>query len=222
MKKLLLTILISVMAPSVMAVPALQLYINSPDANYDATTQTWVTNASDFELWIITANTDSNPIYDLTLVAAFGGEETMAPSGSFSATSVNSGTPLSQSDMSFGTPPSWGEHAGDYPGAGVYPSWYTEMEVSALVDDYPDAVMDMQPGETGTALGKIFKYQISTDYDYVHLGAYGFWNESDGHFKFVPNSHDAEHCGDPIPEPTTLLLLSFGIAVGGAIKRKMN
>ena len=109
MYKIVFTFLIILMAPAVFAVPAIQLYVNSPDAVYDNTTDTWVVNASDFELWVITSNADSKPIYDLTLVAAIA--DTDIPVDG--ALSIN-GNSVMADDYSYGNPPSWLEKP-EYP-----------------------------------------------------------------------------------------------------------
>jgi len=218
MKRLLVLIatvvLTAMLSQAALAIPALQIYI--PDATWDASTQTWVTGASDFELWIITANTDSKPIYDLTLaVALASGQAPVAGALSIDGTDYDS--------FAYGTPPSWGDDAGDYPPHGIYPTNYVEMYVSPLVNTYPETVHNMQPGSyDDTAPGKIFKFDVSTTYEWVHFDAYGFFNETDGRFTFVPNSHDGEKGRIPppnIPEPTTLLLFGSALAVAGGIKK---
>lgn len=101
MYKIVFTFLIILMAPAVFAVPAIQLYINSPDAVYDNTTDTWVVNASDFELWVITSNTDTKPLYNLTLVAAIAQNETPIDG----ALSID-GSSVMADTYSYGNPPS--------------------------------------------------------------------------------------------------------------------
>ena len=216
MKKLTLTIpmllLAGMLTQSAMAIPALQIYI--PDATWDASSQTWVTGASDFELWVIAANTDTKPIYDLTLAVALAHEQ--APITD--ALSIDGST---YNGFVYGTPPSWGDDAGDYPPHGIYPTNYLEFSIASLVDTAPETVHNMQPGEYGdTAPGKIFKFDISTSYEWLHFDGYGFYNESDGQFKFVPNSHDGEKGGPPrIPEPSTLLLFGSALAIAGGLRK---
>ncbi len=218
MKRLLvltaMVVLTAMLSQAAMAIPALQIYI--PDATWDASTQTWITGESDFELWVIAANTDSKPLYDLTLsVALADGQAPVAGALSIDGTDYNS--------FAYGTPPSWGDDAGDYPPHGIYPTNYTELYIADLVDTYPVIVHNMQPGSyDDTAPGKIFKFDVSTSYDWVHFDAYAFFNESDGRFTFVPNSHDGEKGRIPpptIPEPATLLLFGSALAVVGGIRK---
>lgn len=212
MKKLFVllpALLVLIACQSAMAIPALQIYI--PGAVWNSSSQTWVTDASDFELWVIVANTDSKPVYDLTLVAALDPTEAPVPGAlTIDGTDYDS--------FFYGTPPSWGSNAGNYPPHSIYPSNYAEMQIAALVNTYPETVHNMQPGEFADAApGITFKFQVSTDYEFVHFDAYGFHNESDGLFKFVPNSHDGEY---NIPEPSTLLLFGSALGLAGLVTRR--
>ena len=108
------------------------------------------------------------------------------------------GTSFSSSDYHFGTPPSAAD-SGSLPGHGIYPTNYVEMLIGDVMTA-DEVVMDMQPGEDGSTMGKIFKYRVSTSYDFVHFDAFGYFDPY--HFKFAPPSHDAE-TGTPVPEPVS-------------------
>ena len=84
---------------SAFAIPALQTYINAPDVHWNAGTETWITGSGSFELWVITANTGSKPLYDVTLVAALAsGQAPIAGAltiGGFDYNTFYYGKPLS-------------------------------------------------------------------------------------------------------------------------------
>jgi hypothetical protein len=198
----------------VLAIPSLQTFI--PSASWDAATQTWVTTSGTFELWVIAANTASKPLYDLTLVGALASDQDPVTD----ALTID-GSPVN--DFEYGTPPSWGESSGDYPPHGVYPTNYFELSIASLVNTAPDTVHNMQPGSyDDMAMGKIFKFQVTTSYDWLHFDSYGFLRESDGQFKFSPNSHDSERRIPPppsVPEPGTMLLFGSALALAGAVRK---
>ena len=55
-------------ASSAMAIPVLQIYIDGAD--YDSTTETWITTDSTFDLWVIGDVDSYGTISDLKLSAA--------------------------------------------------------------------------------------------------------------------------------------------------------
>jgi hypothetical protein len=189
---------------SAFGLSAIQLY--SPQGTYNAVTDTWVITESNFELWLITAYTDVKPLYDVTLVAAL--EAGVAPVDG--ALSIGATTPMA-ADFDYGTPPTGGAQTlGPH---GIYPTHYFELLIGDVLDA-PEVVMDMQPGETGTGMGKIFKFQVNSSYDWVHFDAFGYYEDR---LKFAPFSHDAQFF---VPEPATVVLFSIGLIGGGLVRRR--
>ena len=177
------------------AVPALQLYVEG--AIYDSLTETWVSSSvADFDLQVIGAN---NPIEDVYLVIA-------VPTGETGTVTVNS-TVIGP--YSFGTPITG--DGSDLPSHGIYPADFATyfMGDFGLVE----TVYDMQPGETGSALGEIKTVSVSiSGYSWAHFDAYDhILSESKIKYVFAPFSHDAETGTTPIPEPASLFLLGSGL-----------
>ena len=208
MKRLLLaTLALMLIVPSAFAVPTLQIY--SPAGTYDYGTDTWVINSHSFEIWVIAANTDNKPLYNVRLTAALASGQ--AANGSLDI----GGTSFTSSDFQYGTPPSSSD-SGSLAPHDIFPTNYAELLIGDITTA-PELVYDMQPGESGSAMGRIFKFQVNTTYDYVHFDAYGYYDPYK--FKFAPFSHDAESVGTPVPEPASMLLLGLGLAGAGIIRR---
>ena len=175
------------------AVPALQLYVEG--AIFDSLTETWIfSSLADFDLQVIGAN---NAIEDVYLAIA-------VPTGETGTITVNS---TAIGPFVFGTPIT-GD--GTYlPSHGIYPADFATyfMGDFGLVQ----TVYDMQPGETGSALGEIKTVSVSIyGYSWAHFDAYDhILSSSKIKYVFAPFSHDAESA--PIPEPTSLLLLGSGL-----------
>lgn len=233
MKKLILTFVLATLAsPSVFALPGLQLWIDG--ATYDDVTETYVTDATTFDLYVIGNGTFSDVMLSMALD---GIGEFDDPSA---VTITIDGVVYPTDNWTYGYAPlsnvasDWDGGDDDLPKHDIYPAWYTEFNsgnyaeiggVGNVVED--SAIANGEPFwfptdgyiPGGNHLGEFRKFTITIDGPPdligVHFDAYTLL--SDGTIdQFAPFSHDA---GYVIPEPTTMLLFGIGLTGAGVIRK---
>lgn len=222
-KVLLLTAIMLFCFSSAFALPNLQLYI--PGGTFDSETETWVIGSSDFELWVVADLYDGSfdpthraDLWDIYLVAALA-QGTDSSAGNIDIFELGNVTPETNDMWRYGTPPP--SETPSIGGHGIYPTWYTQILVaeSTVGMAATDSLYDYQDDITGPkSMGIIFKYFVSTTFDYVHFDAYGYTEPDGGKTDrtVAPFSHDAEM----VPEPTTILLFGLGLGVVGIARRR--
>lgn len=231
MKKFLLTALFVIaLASTSFAFPELQLYIDG--ATYDAGSETWITDASSLDLYVI-SNMDLDNVLisialDKTEFTEFDNPDGIA-SANIGGTYLNDWTwgdaPLATVD-----PDLPGD--GDLAGHGIYPSWYAEFNAGnfrvadggGIGDVQPDAFGDHFDPSAGyldpqnaNQLGEIKKFSVDLAGAFsFHFDAYSL-NPDGSIAHFAPFSHDAG--STHTPEPATMLLFGLGLAGAGVYRK---
>jgi hypothetical protein len=184
-------------ATSASAIPVLQIYIDG--AVYDANSETWVTTASDFDLWVVGDVDAHGSILDAKLTVSFFGL-----AGNFSITPT---TTTAVTDPS--TPPAPAFHQTgtgghpELPPHGIFndPTLHHWDDLSLgdlTLTDSPIGDFDGSPSFPTTFPddGQINVYRVHVDgWRRVHFDAYGHTiNSNNNKEKFWNNpfSHDGE------------------------------
>lgn len=227
--------LILALAPATgSAIPLLQLYVEG--ATFDAATETWVTTASNFKLWVIAnvsgpGGTGGLGIADVRLSTAFLTSEvgSITLTASTTALVTDPSTPAAPVFQSSGVGDRPTMSDGSLlPAHGIYgagTSWTAYSLGDMLAADSPIADFNGSSSFPGPAdffanAGQINVYDVSvTGYSQVHFDTYNHvFGETDA--KFAPFSHDAGQ----VPEPGTVILLGAALtsAAIGRRRRKGN
>lgn len=198
------TVFVLSLSGGAFAIPSLQVYI--PGGSYDVATETWVTNASSFTVWVVA----SEPMTGVQLTASIGDGE-----DPFGGSLDIGGTSYTGSDFTFGHHPTLPDH-------GVFPAHWVDHSVGDMTTMTANTIADFneffEEGVTPlNSSGQIMLFNIAVSgFRQVHFDAWGF--TSTGAFRKAPFSHDG---GAAVPEPGTLALFGLGVgAVGWRRRRK--
>lgn len=205
-----------VFASSASAIPLLQMYIEG--ATYDSTSETWVTNSTSFDIWVI-ANTNGpgskGAIYDVTLVAT-------AVEGSLSDMTITGSSTSLVADPSIAPAP-----IADVSGIGAHHTlaphgvftgsnaWQDFLLGDMLLSDSPlgnasppEMFPDLIGGVANSAQINVYQVELANEYTSIHFDGFGYYGTRNK-FTFAPFSHDAETLAISEPIGLALMLLGF-------------
>ena len=209
------------------AVPTLQLYIDG--ATYDTVSQTWVTTATSFDLWVLGVSPVDNVKLSVAFKTGETGTITFTPTtaGDFDGNAGDDDTstpaaPVFIQTSADGAVPVQGDGT-PLPTHGIFGPGTSFLEYNLGNFTLSDSPIGDYQGLPSTfdAVGQINVYTVTiTGYDSgVHFDTYDHtFTGKDGaqvKYVFAPFSHDAE-----VPEPSALLLLGVGGLALAALRRR--
>jgi hypothetical protein len=187
------------------AVPILQLYI--PGSEYNPDTESWLSYNNPFELQVLGASHNGNITEITSLVLDIAVPEDWWNDNA-SVTVVGPGCDIMIGSNDW----DWGMPSGQHP-HGIYPTYYYSLPLPVMdIGSGTDTIYNYNPGEDGQDTGVIYSYTISYSAAFgIHMDASGIATKKNGNQAsvFSPYSHDAD--APIIPEPTTIVLMSFGL-----------
>jgi hypothetical protein len=232
------------------AVPELQLYVEG--GTYDTVSETWIATGDPLKIWAIgnvAGEGGKGAISDVKLSIAYDGS-LAPPTITFTPGTtggylgfVDLSTPLMPTylqTVTDGSSPIMGD-GGSLPSHGIFGSgvsWQEFLLGDFTLTDSPIAdfggPLPPAPGSPNEGQVNVYTIDVGDFEGLLHLDLYNsYWSEKHGEVSIkAPFSHDAEGIGggdnEPpspvVPEPGSLLIWAFGLAVigGAGLARRMR